>query len=117
MGSFNYEATIKQENKNITNITQYIRRIHEKCTADISIIPSMLVLNKIILNLTEIKETNKRTNKRSVETATDKNHTIFFFFFHHLETALDKGLAHMHFVDYLNSTSFNRERDASLQKC
>jgi len=23
----------------------------------------------------------------------------------------------MHFVDYFNSTSFNRERDAMLQKC
>lgn len=59
----------------------------------------MLVLNKIILNLTELKKTNKHTNKRSVETATDKNHTIFFLF-SPLGTALDKGLAHMHFVDY-----------------
>lgn len=39
--------------------TQHIQQIHDKCTADI---PSMLVLNKIILNLTEIK--NKYTNKK-----------------------------------------------------
>lgn len=56
-----------------------------------------------------------------METATDKkkNHTIFFFFFFlkPFGTALDEGLAHMHLVDYLNSTSFNRERDATLQKC
>lgn len=58
-----------------------MQQIHDKCTADINIIPSMLVLNKIILNLTENHKTSKQT--RSVETATDKNHTIFCY--HHLE--------------------------------
>lgn len=42
---------------------------------------------------------------------------FFLFFFKPLGTALDRGLAHMHFVDYLNSTSFNRVRDATLQNC
>lgn len=69
----------KQKQKQTINIILNKQQIHDKCTANISIIPSMLVLNKHILTLTEIK--NKHRNYRPVETATDKNHTIFFFFF------------------------------------
>lgn len=45
---------------------------------------------------------------------TDRNHTVCFENPH--GTALDKGLAHMHFEDYLNSTSFYRKRECNIAK-
>lgn len=53
-------------------------------------------------------------NKPKMETATDK--TTLSFFKNILETALDEGLAHMHFGDYLKQHIIYRKRDTTLQK-
>lgn len=62
----------------------------------------MLVLNKI--------QTLWKTNVGK------QSFFHFLFFFHHFGTALDEGLAHMHFVHYFNSTSFTEEREMQLCK-